>query len=183
MTIKSSIREQNVMPKRVPIYSKSLESYISDIIRQLNLNSVSIKQFAHDLEPPYPLVDLIELQDTYHAASLSLVIHSSLIKLKNEIGEANKETIGSCIEEYLDIPERLSGKATREQEGTETTTLTDEMIEIAEDVAYAIRNKGFHIPYLFRGENISMKIVACLALIYTGRKLLEKAKETDSNAQ
>ena len=168
--------QEKEMPKRVTVYADNLKKYIDVIKDELEKNASELTQFANELDPPYPIVTITSTEDTYHVASLALVVHSCLKKLYNELGPGIHGEIEHCVDEYISLPSKNSGKFGDSQPGIEDTTFTDEMLELSDAIADHLVNSDIKVPHLRRAGVTSDKITGSLAIIYTGRELMKKHK-------
>lgn len=179
--ITSITGDVDVVNKRVTIYTENLASYIEILNKRLIENAEELTEFigekskTMDLPIPFKIEDVFE---EYHTASLGAIVYSSIMKLNNEMRDAPVKKINDAVVEYLGLPSRNSGMKGHAQPGTQDTSFGEEQLELFNEVADYLDVNGYEIPYLKRAGKPSYKIIACIAIIYAGRELKEKSRES-----
>lgn len=168
------------MPKRVTIYANDLQEYLNIVRVELSKHAKIVDNFANKLDPPYPLRSLKDAEESYHGASLAMVVQSCMQKFTNDL-PVKDALIESLYTEYDNLPSRNSGVYGDSQPGIEDTTFTDDMLTLSNKIADYIEANNIKVKYLRRAGVTSDKITASIAIIYTGREL--KTQKENENAE
>lgn len=156
--------------RRLSMFVEPLNDDLAIIETVLRKRREELREVAMTFTPiPYPMQE--DELEKYHASRVGVIIESALRRMLHDINEITLSQWQSLSEKYENIPK--GGVPTSQQPGTEVVRFTDDMSEIAEKIAHFVRDNEIHIPRIMRRDVVSYKVVAAVAVMYTGEFLLD----------